>query len=284
MARIELDSIPKNLFEWSDLFNDDLGFEPISLGAPTDSAPGSPEKIAAIDERLARGQSLWHPDDARDDDFVIGESLERDLFTVDTYQVAGSGKYGAVVGKDRSGAKHRYALWCKLPNMKPRPLKVLYVTEGCGYVDSFDLDSELSAIRRHAKLHGAGFVSVVPLFSARARDASELRNADYPVTGIGLLWARWLAKYCDRVVACWGKTTRLERNVDVLWMLSRTARGGHVYTTSEDATYPEKMAVQSFGMHRWDYKRLISDREMEESDDDIEQSPDSGSVESSEDT
>lgn len=268
MARIELDSIPRNLFEWSDVFNDDLGFEPISLGYPTDAAPGSPEKIAVIDERLARGQSIWHHDDAKDENFVEGETLDGDEFGVDSYSIAGSGKFGAAVGKDRAGGKHRYAIWNMQDVSRPKPLKLLYITEGCSYVDNFDVDAELKAIRSHARMHGAKFVAVVPLYSVRARDPGELRKSEYPITGIGLLWARWLAKYCDKVVACWGEANRLERNVDMLWMLSRTARGGQVYSVSEDATYPEKLTVRNgVGLYRYDYKKLIADREMEEVDD-----------------
>ena len=31
---------------------------------PTKAAPGTPEKLAVIEERAANGQNLWHPDDA----------------------------------------------------------------------------------------------------------------------------------------------------------------------------------------------------------------------------
>jgi hypothetical protein len=32
---------------------------------PTDAMPGTPAKIAVIRARLARGESLWHPEDER---------------------------------------------------------------------------------------------------------------------------------------------------------------------------------------------------------------------------
>jgi hypothetical protein len=37
----------------------------LSLPAPTDALPGSPEKQAILAERAAAGESLWHPGDAR---------------------------------------------------------------------------------------------------------------------------------------------------------------------------------------------------------------------------
>jgi hypothetical protein len=32
--------------------------------APTEAAPGSPEKVAVLMERARKRQALWHPDDA----------------------------------------------------------------------------------------------------------------------------------------------------------------------------------------------------------------------------
>ena len=32
---------------------------------PTQAMPGSPEKVAILEQRARLGQSLWHPDDAR---------------------------------------------------------------------------------------------------------------------------------------------------------------------------------------------------------------------------
>lgn len=33
--------------------------------APTRAMPGSPEKLAILEQRARLGQALWHPDDAR---------------------------------------------------------------------------------------------------------------------------------------------------------------------------------------------------------------------------
>jgi hypothetical protein len=33
---------------------------------PTNASPGSPEKVAVLEERARLKQSLWHPDDATD--------------------------------------------------------------------------------------------------------------------------------------------------------------------------------------------------------------------------
>jgi hypothetical protein len=32
--------------------------------SPTSAPPGSPEKVAVLEARAARGEILWHPDDA----------------------------------------------------------------------------------------------------------------------------------------------------------------------------------------------------------------------------
>jgi hypothetical protein len=42
---------------------DFLGKAPLPP-APTDALPGSPEKVAILEERARRRQALWHPDDA----------------------------------------------------------------------------------------------------------------------------------------------------------------------------------------------------------------------------
>lgn len=46
-------------------------------GEPTDALPGSAEKIAVLAERAARGLSLWHPLDSRDDDKPV--QAEQDI-------------------------------------------------------------------------------------------------------------------------------------------------------------------------------------------------------------
>jgi len=40
--------------------------------------PGSPEKIAVLEERARRGVSLWHPHDAKPDDFRAVTPLRQD--------------------------------------------------------------------------------------------------------------------------------------------------------------------------------------------------------------
>jgi hypothetical protein len=42
-----------------------LGPEPLPPATPTGHPPGSPEKIATMRERAARGESVFHPLDAR---------------------------------------------------------------------------------------------------------------------------------------------------------------------------------------------------------------------------
>jgi hypothetical protein len=36
-----------------------------SLPLPTDALPGSPKKVAILEQRAAAGQALWHPLDAK---------------------------------------------------------------------------------------------------------------------------------------------------------------------------------------------------------------------------
>ena len=38
---------------------------------PTRALPGSPEKVAILEERASKGQALWHPLDARFEDGVV---------------------------------------------------------------------------------------------------------------------------------------------------------------------------------------------------------------------
>jgi hypothetical protein len=45
---------------------------------PTDALPGSPEKLAVLEERARLNQSLWHPDDARFENGVaVGAQRKR---------------------------------------------------------------------------------------------------------------------------------------------------------------------------------------------------------------
>jgi hypothetical protein len=46
------------------------------LPAPTNALPGTPEKLAVLEERARLKQALFHPDDARvEDGVVIGGAL-----------------------------------------------------------------------------------------------------------------------------------------------------------------------------------------------------------------
>ena len=47
------------------------------MGAPTQAPPGSPEKVAVLEERARLRQSLWHPEDApMDGRFVLAAVAE----------------------------------------------------------------------------------------------------------------------------------------------------------------------------------------------------------------
>jgi hypothetical protein len=43
---------------------DDFNGQPRLPDQPTDALPGSPEKVAVLEERARLGVSLWHPLDA----------------------------------------------------------------------------------------------------------------------------------------------------------------------------------------------------------------------------
>ena len=43
---------------------DDFNGRAAAPAAPTEAAPGSPEKILVLMERARKRQALWHPDDA----------------------------------------------------------------------------------------------------------------------------------------------------------------------------------------------------------------------------
>ena len=89
--------LPKSLFDWSDLFNDDMGFESMEEALPTDEQPGSSGKVAVLHERLLRGQHLWNDKDAG----------AADLTDKTIFKQAGNKDYGAIVGEDSSGHRHR---------------------------------------------------------------------------------------------------------------------------------------------------------------------------------
>ena len=259
---------PRNLMEWRGIFKDDLGFEPHASGLPTSAAPGSPEKIAILRERVDRGQRLFLPTDGK----IEGP---RDELYEDpglTFKFCGTDSKGAVVGNDYAGDKHRYAIWTdckpdKQPSRNAKPVRLLYVQAVASYVDSFERDAELAAILAHAKKLNAEFVGVVPLFSARVKTERELADRAYPVTEFGLQWIRWLATQMTRVVVCWGEMPMLERHVDVLWLLNRTC-SCQIYSLSEEGKWPPPVnRVSEPKIYRFDVKAVIAEREEESEED-----------------
>jgi hypothetical protein len=46
---------------------------------PTKAMPGTPAKVAVLEQRARLGQSLWHPDDARFNPDAVPEYEERYL-------------------------------------------------------------------------------------------------------------------------------------------------------------------------------------------------------------
>ena len=54
-----------NLFQTIEYVQHDLDFEPYEECQPTGAFPGSLEKIQVMCERLAKGQDMHHPDDAK---------------------------------------------------------------------------------------------------------------------------------------------------------------------------------------------------------------------------
>lgn len=250
---------PRTLDEWAEEFNDDLGFEPIDVPKPTDAAPGSPDKIAILRERMERGQRLFHARDC-----FRGNPDMRYEDNPITFSFVGSEKYGAVVGFDFDNHKHRYAIWteCKPAKLTGRmkPQKLLYVPATASYVDSFEKDPELAAIKKHAEANNAEFVAVVSLFSARVYTERELAKINYPVTELGYQWLRWLARRVNKVVVCWGETPSLDRYADVLWLLNRTC-SCQIYSLSESEKWPPPVNRLSEPLiHRYDSKSIIAER------------------------
>jgi len=56
---------PRNLFEVLATIGHDFGWNPPPPAEPTQTVPGSLERIHALAERVEAGVGLWHPDDLR---------------------------------------------------------------------------------------------------------------------------------------------------------------------------------------------------------------------------
>lgn len=54
-----------NLFDTIEFYGHDIDFEPHELPEPTETAPGSEERVELYRKRLELGQELEHPDDRR---------------------------------------------------------------------------------------------------------------------------------------------------------------------------------------------------------------------------
>jgi hypothetical protein len=241
---------PTNVFEWRQAFNDDLGYHPLAVPEPTTAKPGSPEKVAILVERALRGQELWVEEDAK------GE--KHNSVTVDppcTFDTVGNEDFGAGIGVDFEGRKHRYAIWKRInPEAK---LRVAYVVARSSFVDHFGYDKELWSIANHAAKLGAGFITVVPLLSIRVARPADIKEAMYPVTEVGLLWIRWMVRNCHKTIACWGETRTLDRFRDVGWMLDRTVRK-KLFSVSEGQFWPEEINESTSGeLYKYDYRELL---------------------------
>lgn len=55
----------ETLQEAIDIFGHDEDFEPTRQCEPTGAQPGSPEKIQVMQQRVANGETITHPNDAR---------------------------------------------------------------------------------------------------------------------------------------------------------------------------------------------------------------------------
>lgn len=64
-ARATLTHPPRNLFEVLATIGHDFGWNPPPPAEPTQTVPGSLERIHALAERVEAGVGLWHPDDLR---------------------------------------------------------------------------------------------------------------------------------------------------------------------------------------------------------------------------
>lgn len=241
--RLKEMELPRSLFDWTDVFKDDSGYEAMEEALPTQEQPGSSGKVAVLHERLLRGQHLWSDADAGAGEAIGGRAK---------FKHAGNKSYGAIVGEDSHGHRHRYAIWTALPSKRESPFVMQYVPPFASYVDDFDKDHELKAIKRHAMLHGATSVAVTPMYSARIRTERDFVNIPEPITSAGLLWIRLFAKNVQRIVACWGETTMLARHVDVGWTLGRTR--SVVYSTEENNPWPP-MITRMTGpdLFKWDF-------------------------------
>ncbi|MCR9294650.1 MAG: DUF1643 domain-containing protein [bacterium] len=258
MGKRQILDFPENVFEWNALFNDDYGFEPGKPGMPTTYPAGSPQKVAILRERVMRGQKLWHPQDP-----VI--QFVDVAVDSDGWKTVGSVKSGAIVGRDISGARHRYAIWKELEGSGPA---LLYVPAKTGYADSWDDDEQLAAIECHAEKQRASFLAVAGLYTRRVASDLEFRRAEQLVTSMSLVALRWLARNCDRVVVCWGQAEQLNRNLDVLWLLSRTSRKCQIYAENRTGP-PEPITWDSRGwLQRYDYRKALEGYQLDEDEED----------------
>jgi len=78
---------PDDLLDYIDDWGGDDGYEPTEQPKPTSAEPGTPGKIDALAERLAKGQHLWHEQDAKKvkkalswEDAAMEVELEESLF------------------------------------------------------------------------------------------------------------------------------------------------------------------------------------------------------------
>ena len=64
-------SSPVNVFDYIKAFGVDDGFHPRKLPAPTETAPGSIEKMDILRQRLENGEEMFHPLDRCNYDNLI---------------------------------------------------------------------------------------------------------------------------------------------------------------------------------------------------------------------
>lgn len=214
--------LPADIFAWTKLYGDDLGYEARRVPTPVLAEPGSREKVLAMKERAAAGQSLFHSWDKSElpweYDDRLGECVSR-----------GSKEAGVLIGRDNDGGRHRYLIWKAMKSFHPRRQRMLYITAHAGWSDSWEHDAELQAIQRHAMLLNATSLAVIPLLSLRVADESEATEDRILTTEVSVHVLRAVAAQSDTAVLCFGVAPMLDRWRDFIWTLSRTVRRASIY-------------------------------------------------------
>lgn len=194
VSDLERTSYPATLAKYIKKYSDDFGYEPTGEDAPTESMPGSDERIQVMRYRIENGLSLFSPEDRMPDEY----RPRVDRWDDTVYR--GNETCGAIFSTDDN---YRYQLWRYWCDDRDRPV-ACFIGLNPSTATENQLDPTLRRIKGFAQRWGCRGFIMTNLFAYRATDPKQMKRADEPVGTNNDRAIADAVESASYVVCCWG--------------------------------------------------------------------------------